>query len=192
MIFEIANKYDSLVRINLYRPVNQYSLMKPASFQNILTFFDWASKNHKIISISDSLFSSIFTNTFIKNDPSGKSSFRITSDGNIYPSTYLLYENFKIGNIKNYIFDENMLKNKVINLFTNDIIPEECKGCSVLNRCHGGVLDRRFIWYNDLFEKDPYCPKRYGFNENLRNYQIDNSNFSSVHDEYLPTLFFKY
>jgi radical SAM protein with 4Fe4S-binding SPASM domain len=191
MIFEIAEKYDALLRINLYRPVNQISLMKPASFQSIVDIFDWIHDHHNIISISDPLFSSIFSSSFTKIDPSAKTSFRITSNGDIYPSTYLLYKELLIGNIADFTFEPKVLDNKTAQLFANFIVPEECKGCSVLNRCRGGVLDRRYIWYNNILERDPYCPKRYGQKANLRNYKIDNQNFSSVHDDYLPTLFFK-
>jgi len=190
-IFMLAEMYNTYVRINLYRPVDKLNQIKPASLEKVINIFDWIYKNHNILSISDSLFSSIFSDSFSSKDPSGITSFRITSDGNIYPSTYLLYKDFLIGNIFDFDF-KNITTHNVIKLFTMPIIPKTCIECSLVDRCRGGVLDRRYIWFKDFLESDPYCPRRYGVNENIRNYRIDSAGFSSIHDEYLPTLFFKF
>jgi radical SAM protein with 4Fe4S-binding SPASM domain len=191
-IFEIARKYNSYVRINLYRPINEIENLTSATLKDIIALFDWIHENHKIVSISEPLLSSIFSSSLKKNDPSGKSSLRITADGNIYPSTYLLYDEFLIGNISNFDLESDILNNEIIRKFISLGIPKDCLNCDVVGRCNGGVLDRRYIWYKDLSERDPYCPKKHGLTTNLRDYKICDEDFSSVHDEYLPTLFFKF
>jgi sulfatase maturation enzyme AslB (radical SAM superfamily) len=69
-------------------------------------------------------------------------------------------------------------------------IPNECKECVYCNSCEGGVYDRRYLWYGTLEHKDPYCPGAYKkVNDDIL--RISKQNFTSVHDGYLPTMFFK-
>jgi len=177
--------------MNLFRPSSKDMKLKPASFAKIVEFFDWVHNNHKIISLSDPLFSSIFTDSYVKVDPSGESSLRITQEGNIYPSTYLLTENFIMGNITEINTLTEIMDSEIINLIKKIKIPEECRLCKNCDRCKGGTLDRRFLWNKTFDIKDPYCPKNYGLPSTLRRFTIDDTEFSSVHDGYLPTLFFK-
>lgn len=190
-IFEIAKEYNAKIRINLYRPVVKSENFNPPTFENIIKAIDWISENHKITCLSDPLFSSIFSDNYTRYDPSGVSSIRITQDGNIYPSTYLLFDNFIMGNIRDYDLLANANKQKNKN-FDTEYIPNICKKCENLNRCKGGTLDRRYLWYSSFEEQDPYCPKRYNKPVRYRNYKIYDDGFESVHDGYLPTMFFKY
>ena len=74
--------------------------------------------------------------------------------------------------------------------FEGATIPKECAGCEIVFKCRGGVFDRRILWYGTLAERDPYCPKRYGFPLPERKFFIPEHGRISVHDDYLPTLFF--
>ena len=69
-------------------------------------------------------------------------------------------------------------------------IPSECKGCAYENSCAGGVYDRRYLWYGTLEKKDPYCPGVFHARNN-QPIEITASDFVSVHDGYLPTIFFR-
>ena len=72
-----------------------------------------------------------------------------------------------------------------------DVLPEECEGCKYQNTCAGGVFDRRFLWYGTLNQRDPYCPVRLGHKLPETYFKTTKTNRVSVHDDYLPTLFFK-
>lgn len=188
-IFDIANNFGSKNRINLYRPVDKKVNLVPASLENILKFFEWVDKYHTILSVSDPLFSSLLCGGEISPDPSGKSSLRITQDGNIYPSTYLLYNEFLMGNINDFLIEKHLIDDPVVNKLFRNEIPKVCEGCMYEKGCKGGVLDRRYIWYGTFENRDPYC-----FIERkdlMQNYRQHRKEFSSVHDGYLPTLFFK-
>ncbi|WP_418474587.1 hypothetical protein [Frisingicoccus sp.] len=50
-------------------------------------------------------------------------------------------------------------------------------------------MDRRYLWYKDFKERDPYCFAEHP--ELFRHYHTHKEAFASVHDGYLPTLFFK-
>lgn len=107
---------------------------------------------------------------------------RILHTGDITPSTYLISDEFRMTKIENCDLNSVQLENE---------LPSDCLECSLKNRCKGGVLDRRYLWYKDIKQRDPYCPFR------KENYVPDFSvsiendgSFSSVHDGYLPTLFF--
>lgn len=189
-IFGIANKYNALLRSNIYRPtmgLNDEQNKFILDFSNLIKMLKWISDNHKIIKMSDCLLSAILFHKK-EEDYSGKSSIRILSDGSITPSTYLVSENFRKYNIKDEVylseinFDEQLDRNYV---------PEACNGCKFIDKCKGGVLDRRLLWYGTLEEKDPYCPMRH-INISIPDIKLSNyASFNSIHYGYLPTMFFK-
>jgi radical SAM protein with 4Fe4S-binding SPASM domain len=189
-IFNIAKKYNAYVRINIYRPIDKSCKLIPPSFEAALNAIKFIEKNHKIISLSDPLFSSVLTSV-PKKDPSAWNSLRILQNGEIYPSTYLINKEFLIGNIKDNTKISTLVNHAIIKKMITGSTPRECEACLVQQTCRGGTIDRRYIWYNTLNERDPYCPKRHGFDIPVENFIQHDKDFSSVHDGYLPTLFFK-
>lgn len=195
-IFNIAKEYHAKVRINLYRPVDKDSGITPINLDKVDWLFHWINSNQEFLSISDPLFSSLYFSNYVKADPSGISSIRIIHNGDIYPSTYLLMDELRMGNITSFDLG-NIENNLIYNRIQNITLPKECQECKLSTSCQGGVLDRRYLWYQSFEERDPYCPTRYvnNFDDYIvkrRKFSILNSEFSSVHDGYLPTLFFGY
>ena len=189
-LFEIASKYSSLLRVNIYRTVNPNGYIKPPSLKKLIEVFDWINENHIICSLSDPLFSATMTAGQVKDDPSGKNSIRILPDGGIYPSTYLINKKYCLGNIKEKNILHKLHGNLVISRLT-DIIPESCNKCNLRGLCQGGAIDRRVLTRKSIARRDPYCPVINGLSPKMRNYQVNDIGFSSIHDGYLPTLFFK-
>lgn len=190
-IFKIAEKYEAKLRMNLYRPtegIDEISRKFIPDYQAIIDILHYISKHYEILALNDSLFSALLTErNFI--DPSGIDSLRVLADGDITPSTYLIDKEYIVGNIKNHNALENIEKN--ITEIVNNIIPLECKDCILKERCRGGVIDRRYLWYKTLEKKDPYCQGPY-YDENILPEKIvlSKKKFESVHDGYLPTMFF--
>jgi len=190
-LFYLAKKYDTLLRMNIYRPVSN----RPDINQRFILSYktlNWALKyinsKYEIISLSDALLGNIYTNNTNIKDNTGVSSIRILPDGSICPSTYLIEEKYR----NKYNIKQGKILDKVLfKDFVEPIIPEECKGCKYEKSCQGGVFDRRMLWYDTLSQRDPYCPKR--MNEELPEVKFETSKTKrvSVHDDYLPTLFFK-
>jgi radical SAM protein with 4Fe4S-binding SPASM domain len=192
-LFNIAKEYNAIVRLNLYRPIfglNEYSKKYIPDFEKIANALQYINDYYKILSLSDPLFSSIFTHGGKHySDPSGVSSLRILPDGSITPSTYLITDKFRKLNIRtDKVFKE--LNNSGFQNLINREIPKECVDCQYASTCRGGTFDRRYLWYNDFTKKDPYCP--FGKeNVNISKLKITiDPNFKSIHDGYLPTLFF--
>jgi len=193
-LFRIAKKYDAIVRLNLYRPtfgLNEQSKKHVPDFGKINTALKYIDNYYKILSLSDPLFSSIFTcGEKCHHDPSGINSIRILPDGSITPSTYLVTEEFRQFNIKM----PNVFEKLNVTQFQNIIdrtIPTECLGCQYEITCRGGTLDRRYLWYKDFNKKDPYCPFKEKEELDIGKLKVtSNVSFKSVHDGYLPTLFF--
>lgn len=190
-IFEIAQKYNSLVRMNLYRPtesIDDFSkqfILSPTDLINILY---WISDNYKILSISDALFSNLLTDSY-EQDPSGIDSIRILPNGDISPSTYLIKENFIVGNIKDKEILKDLSEKPILQSLIYEKIPSECSNCKYASLCKGGVYDRRYLWNQSLDNKDPYCIYTPGDTE-YRKIHIEHTDFQSVHHGYLPTMFF--
>lgn len=190
-IFAIAEKYSAIVRMNVYRPtegLDEISEKFIISYDDIVGILKHIHEKYSILSLNDTLFSTILTNATIE-DPSGDKSIRILADGSITPSTYLIHQDYVVANIK----DENVLdvleETSSLQQIIKKIIPEECSECVYKEPCAGGVYDRRYLWHNTLEKKDWYCP--YVFKDVQKPIiTISDTHFESVHDGYLPTMFF--
>ena len=185
-LFHIAENNNAILRTNIYRPtqgISDFSRKYIASYEKIVDLLYWIYENHHIISISDPLFCAILLDNIQEQDHSGIDSVRILHDGYITPSTYLISEEFKLGSIT----QEGLREFK----FPSHVIPDECHGCPYLERCLGGVMDRRYLWYKTFKERDPYCPFRLGKEVPLKKITLSSpKSFHSVHYGYLPTMFF--
>lgn len=191
-LFHIAKEYGTILRMNMYRPtmgVNEFSKEFIISYDTFVDALEYIAANYQIISMNDALFSSFLTNKTIE-DPSGDCSIRILADGSITPSTYLIDEDYIVANITEHNVLEKIENNGLISDLIVKTIPDECKGCVYENSCAGGVYDRRYLWYGSLDKKDPYCPKRF-MTKTKEPLKITDTEFKSVHDGYLPTIFFK-
>lgn len=191
-LFSIAKKYNAILRMNLYRPtegINEFSEQFIASPDLVVDTLKYISEKYSIIALNDTLFSSILTSETV-DDPSGMNSIRVLSDGGITPSTYLIDNQYIIGNIKEVGILGKMSERYKDDSIIKNIVPKECEGCIYEKRCSGGVIDRRFLWYGSLEQKDPYCSKCFK-QQPKSTIQIEKFKFSSVHDGYLPTIFFR-
>ena len=191
-LFEIAKKYDAILRMNMYRPtegVNDFSEKFIISYDTFVDALKYIAQKYHIISMNDALFSSFLTNETVA-DPSGDRSIRILADVSITPSTYLIDESYIVANITEPNVLEKVEQNGSLANLIVKTIPDECKGCVYEQSCAGGVYDRRYLWYGTLDKKDPYCPGVF-IERTKQPIEITATDFVSVHDGYLPTIFFK-
>ena len=131
-------------------------------------------------------------NIYIKNqdikENTGIDSIRILADGSICPSTYLIDESYR----SSYSIKERDVLSKVkFDNFVDAPVPEKCSDCKIREKCRGGVYDRRILWHGTLEERDPYCPFENNDDLEKREFKVLKKNRVSVHDGYLPTMFFK-
>lgn len=191
-LFSIAKEYSAILRMNMYRPtegVNEFSKDFIVSYRTFVDALKYIADKYSIISMNDALFSSFLTNKTIQ-DPSGDRSIRILADGSITPSTYLIDENYIVANITEHNVLEKLEQNDSLSELIVKTIPDECKSCVYEESCAGGVYDRRYLWNGTLDKKDPYCPGKF-YAKNETPLRIAKTQFESVHDGYLPTIFFK-
>ena len=190
-LFEIAKKYDALVRLNIYRPVSEKEEINKKfilSYKTLMNALEYINKNYKIVTLSDVLLGNIYTRNQDIKENTGIDSIRILPDGSICPSTYLITENYR----NKYNIKQNNILSKIkFEEFVSAPIPKKCNNCIIKDKCRGGVYDRRMLWYKTLDERDPYCP--FDNNDNLEKEQFKTLKRKrvSVHDGYLPTMFFK-
>lgn len=190
-LFNIAKKYGCKLRMNLFRPthgIDDKSKIYIPEFEKIVRSLEWINKEHTILSIDDPLFGSLLVEGYQGIDPSGSQSLRILADGSITPSTYLISEDFVLGNItKDNLRD---IKNECNFEY---LIPESCLKCEDVESCKGGVLDRRVLWNGSFNSPDPYCYKTYKLKNKVKKFNlIEHEKFESIHHGYLPTMFFEY
>jgi len=190
-LMRLADKFGCNLRINIFRPVSGLSL-PPARYDQVKESLKYIVSNYKVISLGDSLFAALFGG--MDTDPTGISSMRILPDGSITPSTYLVSEDWRAANIlHDNISFESLVQSKQFQVFRSRILPDECKTCMLQNSCHGGVKDRRLIWYSTLHAPDPYCPARHdGDFDWLKTIELQYEKCEGplIHKGYLPTLIF--
>lgn len=190
-LFSIAKRYNAILRMNMYRPtegIDDKSRQFIVDYETVVEVLKHISDKYRIIALNDVLFSTVLSDATIE-DPSGDKSIRILSDGSITPSTYLINNDYIVANIKEADVLEKLEREELISTIINDEIPTECTGCVYVNACKGGVYDRRFLWNGLLSRKDPYCPMTFE-KRAVPSITIKNNGFVSVHDGYLPTMFF--
>lgn len=190
-LFEIAKKYDALVRLNIYRPVSEKEETNNKfilSYNTLIEALEYIYKNYKIITLSDVLLGNIYTRGQDIKENTGIDSIRILPEGSICPSTYLITENYRN---KYNIKQKNILSKIKFEEFVEAPIPEECDSCIIKDKCRGGVYDRRMLWYKTLDKRDPYCPLENNDDLEKKQFKTLKKTRVSVHDGYLPTMFFK-
>jgi len=190
-LIEISRKHNCFLRLNIYRP-NIQQAVEPVKYITLKDALLWIIDHVSVVSLSDPLFSALITNEK-KADNSGKCSLRILPNGSITPSTYLISEQWIFGNIKEGVsLKKNPFKTIMNGIDLQNNVPEDCMNCSIVDKCMGGAMDRRIIWYSTLKRRDPYCP--YENDDNIsawKNKKIQHAKGPIIHDGYLPTLIFK-
>ena len=190
-LFEIAKQYGALLRLNIYRPVSEKKQINEKfilSYSTLINALEYINKKYNILTLNDILFGNIYTSKYKIEENTGIDSIRILPDGSICPSTYLITKNYR----ENYnIRDDNVLKKIYFKDFVDAPIPKKCKKCKIKEKSRGGVIDRRILWFNSLEERDPYCPYENNDSIEKEQFKILKKKRVSVHDGYLPTMFFK-
>jgi len=191
-LLNIAVAYNVAFRINLYMPTTgDYSFIP--SIKSIFELFIMLNKWSSNICSSDRLFSTFIGTNKIDNDLSQKLSCRIMPNGNVSSSTYLLKDPWVINTSIPNIKLNHLEKTTPFIKYANPPIPKNCKKCSHHQKCQGGSVERRWLWYNSLEKPDPFCPEFH----DLKN--IDITSLASVkynkkwfgpkiHFDYLPTI----
>ena len=190
-LFRIAKKYDALLRLNIYRPVSDNDEINKKfilSYETLIDALEYIYKNYKIVTLSDVLFGNIYIKSDRIKENTGIDSIRILPDGSICPSTYLITKEYRN---KYNIKQDNVLSHIKFDYFVEAPIPQKCNDCVIKNNCRGGVYDRRILWYKTLSERDPYCPFEHNDDLNKEQFKVIKKKRVSVHDGYLPTMFFK-
>lgn len=190
-LFEICKEYNSILRLNVYRPVSNNAEINRKfmlSYSTLIDALNYINDKYEIISFSDVLLGNILTDQIDIIENTGIGSIRILADGSICPSTYLIQDEYRT---KYNIKQKDVLSNIKFKDFESDIIPEECNNCELKEKCKGGVYDRRILWYGTLKQRDPYCPIRLGKKMPKKRFNVTKKDRISVHDGYLPTMFFK-
>lgn len=190
-LFKIAKDYDALLRMNIYRPVSASQEINDEfilTYQTLTNMLEYINAHYQIVSLNDVLFGNLYISNANIKENTGVDSIRILPDGSICPSTYLISKNYR-GNYN--IRQASVLANLKFDDFLNAPIPDKCEGCPIREKCRGGVYDRRMLWHHTLKERDPYCPFENNDNTDKLKFNVVKIQRVSVHDGYLPTMFFK-
>lgn len=191
-LVQIARIYNADFRINIYRPTAGFDFV--IGYPELRKILTHLVKYYEIDSLADPLFASLFGTPCEAGDPCAKSSFRIIPNGFITPSTYLLDNEWRAQRVDEVEDIDDLRKMESFTRVLNAPIPQECGNCHYREKCRGGVIDRRWLFYHDLSKRDPYCPHLNGDDTDWTSLSgsaiLSQERKSFVHDGYLPTLIF--
>lgn len=192
MMIRIARIYNASFRINILRPTVDFDFVLP--YHELKKVFKYIIYKYKIESIADPLLASLIGVECKEGDPTARSSFRILPNACITPSTYLLDNNWQALRLDELHNIDELSETECFKKIKTVQIPKKCNNCRLKESCRGGVFDRRWLWYHDFDEIDPYCPTRFNEDTSWESkdvtpvYSPERKSF--VHDGYLPTLIF--
>lgn len=191
-MIRIARLYDASFRINVLRPTVDFDFALP--YADLKRNFVHLMYSYEVESIADPLLAALVGAECPVGDPTAKSSFRILPNGFVTPSTYLLDSNWLAIRIDEVEDIDSLHNADCFQQIKSVKTPQFCNNCPLEKQCKGGVFDRRWLWYHDFSEHDPYCPLRYEDTLDWSTlsgtpiYSQERKSF--VHDGYLPTLIF--
>lgn len=191
-MIRIARLYNASFRINILRPTVDFSFALP--YKNLKDNFINLIHEYEVESIADPLLAALVEADCPNGDPTAESSFRILPNGYVTPSTYLLDANWQAKRLDEIDNIDSMHELDSFKTIKSVEIPYSCEKCTMREKCKGGVFDRRWLWYYDFSENDPYCPLRFADSLDWKQMSGDviysKERKSFVHDGYLPTLIF--
>lgn len=196
----LAKKYESDLRINIYKPVNSYDYC--ATFENFWSGIKLLFESSKIVSCSEPIVNAFLRHKHFDNphmishagSVCGKGSIRINPDGKIVPCVYLNEGELSLNMLRERRdgkkFEECFYEIKGEDLHHNLLyIPSDCRSCNYVDICGGGCFGRRY--YRDI-----RCPDEFCFILRKKDFDMDIT-FSDddpnelVHSNYLCTIIVK-
>lgn len=191
-MIRIARLYNASFRINILRPTVDFDFALP--YESLKDNFIKLISEYEVESIADPLLAALVGADCPNGDPTAESSFRILPNGYVTPSTYLLDSNWQAKRLDEIEDIDSMHNLDSFRTIKSVEIPLSCEKCEMREKCKGGVFDRRWLWYHDFKENDPYCPLRFDDTLDWKKKSGDaiysKQRKSFVHDGYLPTLIF--
>ena len=158
-MIRIARLYNASFRINIFRPTVDYDFALP--YEELKNNFIKLIHEYEVESIADPLLAALVGADCPSGDPTAESSFRILPNGFVTPSTYLLDSTWQAKRLDEIEDIDSMHNLDSFRMIKAVVPPAICTGCHLRDCCKGGVFDRRWLWYHDFNENDPYCPLRH-------------------------------
>ncbi len=89
----------------------------------------------------------------------GKETFYLKSNGDVYPCTSLLYEQYRVGNARRRSLEDlwNDPAMPVMAAYPRDQIEEPCRTCDSFDRCHGACLGAAYAYTGNINAALPIC-----------------------------------
>lgn len=195
-LLEIAKKYNSNIRFNLLKPIQQEHFKLVPSKDQVLENYKYLFERCDTVELSEPTLSGIVKNERVNGCACGINSMRINSitpDGKVPVSPCVYMHDYRVGDLlKDNILD--IINSKEFNEFRvrkeNYRKIEECRECDKGEICRGGCFAMAYTYKKcktgekDLFAKDPFCFKDVEFIDNI-NYKNEDKHL--VHENYLCT-----
>lgn len=190
-MLDMSENHQVAIRINIYMPTfGDYSFIPSLEsvFLALEMLVDWGDT----VCSSDKLIGSIIDNSEVDLYTKQSRSCRILPDGSISPSTYLINFPWIINSSLSDIMLTNLSDTESFRRYRYPPTPKACEGCSILEKCKGGSIERRLLWTRSLESPDPLCPMINNYYKKLPVLSEEKKTKKwlgpSIHLGYLPTI----
>lgn len=127
---------------------------------DLLTFIENTQRDPEILSLYDPGFGPTPAGYAFHECAAGKDTFYLKANGNVYPCTSLLHNDFVVGNIHDRPLEEiwnDPAMEQIADLPRDENIHGQCRGCDNFRRCHGACRGAAFAHTGDLYASFPVC-----------------------------------
>jgi len=190
-MLELAESHGVALRINLFMPTAGDFSFSPST-ATVWSLLEQLQEHESIMRSSDPLIGPR-TDTYQPGlHLAAHRSCRVLPDGRVTPSTYLLDAPWTLDGSLITLDLGQIVETEPFRKFSSAPVPNECRNCAYSEVCRGGSVERRWLWFQRLDRRDPYCPGP-SFQFTKRSFPFGGAfetrwNGPTVHLDYLPTI----
>ena len=195
-LIELAKKYNSNIRFNLLKPIQQQHFKLMPTKEQVLENYKYLFEKCDTVELSEPTLSGLTENDKVRGCACGIYSMRINSitpEGKIPVSPCVYMHDYRVGDLlKDDILD--IVNSEQFNAFKirkeNYEKIEGCKDCNKAEICRGGCFAMAYTYKKcetgkkDLYARDPFCMKDIEIDKNIH---YKKGNKQLVHENYLCT-----
>ncbi len=191
-LFRLSMELGIPLRINLFMPTLGDFQFVP-SLKSIHQAITLLIRSGCAVRASDRLFGSLLKCYKPGVHFTAGRSCRILPTGHVTPSTYLITSPWLVEKPLADLELQDLSKEEPFQHFGSKLVPESCAGCELIGACRGGSTERRWLWYQTMSRRDPFCPRNTRGDDGALEWP-DGLHSSAewtgplIHLDYLPTI----
>jgi radical SAM protein with 4Fe4S-binding SPASM domain len=151
-IARIAFDVGALYRVNVYQPVKTDAFT--LTYEEFWDGFRALLASTRLVSTTEPILNAVLGAPFTNGSGCGRQTVRITPRGDVVPCVYWTNSDLTVSDLGRAGAAGVLVSPQFTRVRH---VPEACRGCPFVDRCHGGCAGRREL-SGGVEQPDPYCP----------------------------------